>query len=593
MRNYKLLASLTALFVIGTSMMAPSAEARLLFSNEDDYTKGDSFTIDFDNNADSEIELRFGSDASGGFLRWNAGSDTLTTDENFEVLGSIINPSLSGTITFESGVTVNGLEAFHVNYDPSAAAEAAITGDFGLTVAEVDLVSEALDELWKKMATLSGSSVDLTDIENRLDTLSGEIISNDADIIDIYNLINSLSGDIASLSGQVAINTTNINTNTTNITNNSNDITNLSNDVTNLSGNVTNIENIVNTLSGDVASLSGQVATNTTNINTNTTNINNNATDITNLGNDVTTNTTNINILSGQLAALSGVVDALDPVDILALSGLVQQNIVDIQNLSGDVANNTTAINNLTTSVATNTTNISTNTTNIANNAAAIDDLSGQIAAGTFDLDITGPFDNFSATGTINDLLDDLDTALDNAGGIGDRADSIVRKAVFENVIYDEDSSGFTTAPSDNARGTMRGENDADGNHYFWRSNRGNEQSVTVVASVTLPEDFKEFAATNAFEVDYDMDNNGGASEAAIEVDVTNLAGTSLVSGPVSLANSLVFATDNSSVSLPTTGLTPGQEIYVKFRMAAQDGDTAKLYGFTLNYISDLSAAEL
>jgi len=194
------LAACTALVVI-TSAYTSTASARLLFSNEADHTQGDSFTIDFDDNADGDIELRFGSTDYGSLL-WSSGSSLLTATDDFMVLGTIWNPTLSGTITFGDGATVVGLDASDVTYevDPSVVLPS------GLAAVDVAIVDDALDELWKEVASLSGD------------------ISSGADIA-------YLSGVVEDNRDQIAINTNDISNNTNDISNNADDISNNADDI--------------------------------------------------------------------------------------------------------------------------------------------------------------------------------------------------------------------------------------------------------------------------------------------------------------------------------------------------------------------------
>lgn len=79
-------------------MFAPSAQARLLYTNEDYESDADRFIIDFDNDAENgDIELQFGKDTDG-LIRYNTGSGFFLGDD----------ATFSGNITIEAGNTLNG-----------------------------------------------------------------------------------------------------------------------------------------------------------------------------------------------------------------------------------------------------------------------------------------------------------------------------------------------------------------------------------------------------------------------------------------------------------------------------------------------------
>lgn len=379
MQKFSKLFSLMFVATLAVSVYAPQAQARLLFSNETDYTKGDSFIIDFDDNADGDITLQFGQNNPGG-LMWNVADQVLTSSGDFEVLGAILNPTLSGLVTFDENVTVVGLESEYVNYAPGVG----VTLPSGLTSGDVDTVNKALDELWKEIESFTGG-VDITDIENLLAYHSG-LLEN------LENNVSYHSGLIQLLSGAVDQNQTDISNNTTNITDNSNVINYHSGLIQNLSG-------AVDQTQIDITNLSGAVDQNQIDIDNNTTNI--------------TNNTTAINENGDVINYHSGLIEDIN-FDIAYLSGVVEDNRDDITILQSDLVNLETDIVEGSLDIFINDTY--TNFTSSGNTLA----------------DMLTDIDNAITTAATTG----------GTGSIGLRDDVIVRNALFEGAIFEEYNAG-------------------------------------------------------------------------------------------------------------------------------------------------------
>jgi len=652
MRNITQFLSATATLAFAVSSFAPVASARLLFSNETDYTQGDTFVIDFDDNADGNIELQFGS-TDPGTLDWNSGSTLFTVSDDFEVLGEILNPTLTGTITFGTGASVVGLYASDVGYDGSNVTTE--LGSFGLLPSDVDLVNRALDELWVAVDGVSGGD-SITNTVNYHSGLLQEIHSGSfaLDIDDSYEIIapfNTISGAISNVDDSLSL----IDGDITTI---EGDIATIEGDVTVIDGDLADVENVVSYHSGliqDVAALSGQLSSGTFGLDINGTYAQLDPMPQTLSGlvkniDELFDGITGIDITDVENAVLyhSGVITTIDG-DIITIEG-------DITDLGDVVAYHSGTITTLEGDLTLIEGDLTDVEDTVDYHSGLIEDLSllsGQLSSGTFGLDMNDTYAQLDPmpqtlsglVKNIDELFDgitdiditdlealvayhsgeitDLDSTLttlineitdgsvevniddvyenilitqpDTLSGIIDAIDTAISStetnlSLRENHIsLNAEFEGVAFTGSTNDRGTLELTHDANGNAYKWSTKRTAPQEITLSANISLPEDFDALASGANLEVDY----SSAGAQAVLEVyasDKTGSNGITGISGNTGL-NTVGFTTTSITLS-DDANLVPGDTVELQFRMRSTENSgrvPLYLYGARLFYNSNVS----
>lgn len=108
----KYIYAISAFVLIAAS--ATHSSARMLFSNETDYTKGDSYVIDFDDNADDEIVLQFGGTGTGS-IAYNKATETFEISTGVDFLDNELSNFFIQNNAFNLGTTNSGSIYFNSN----------------------------------------------------------------------------------------------------------------------------------------------------------------------------------------------------------------------------------------------------------------------------------------------------------------------------------------------------------------------------------------------------------------------------------------------------------------------------------------------